>query len=278
MVVHAHPDDEAGQTGGTLARYAAAGCRTVLVTCTDGRLGDTPAGSKPGAPDHRPSEVAALRSAELATAAAALGISEVVELGHPDSGLPADPNAVAPGAFSRLDAEPIVDRLTGLMRRYQPDVVITYPPNGLSYHPDHIRTHEVTVAAFERFRESGGHSEAAATRSGPEPKLYFIAVSLTRIQAVRARGLALLEPGSWIPPLEIGIEDSLVSTVIDVSGVWEQKVAALAAHASQGDAAALHALFSVADAADQVEEYMLARPGRTGEAIESDLFAGIHGI
>ncbi|MEU1591986.1 hypothetical protein ABZ468_03800 [Streptomyces sp. NPDC005708] len=59
--------------------------------------------------------------------------------------------------------------------------------------------------------------------------------------------------------------------------MWEQKIAALAAHASQGDAAALHALFSVADAADQVEECMLARPGRTGDAIESDLFAGIHG-
>ncbi|WP_460492919.1 PIG-L deacetylase family protein [Dactylosporangium cerinum] len=48
MAVHAHPDDEATGTGGVLARYAAEGVTTVLVTCTDGRCGDGPGGVKPG--------------------------------------------------------------------------------------------------------------------------------------------------------------------------------------------------------------------------------------
>jgi LmbE family N-acetylglucosaminyl deacetylase len=197
MLVHAHPDDEAGQTGGTLARYAAAGCHTVLVTCTDGRMGDGAAGSKPGAPGHRPSEVAARRSAELATAAAALNISEVVELGHPDSGMPADQDAVAPDAFCRGDAEPIVAHLIELMRQRQPDVVITYPPNGLSYHPDHIRTHEVTVAAFERFRESVRAGQARTIRRIVERDLSPVFTGPERAQRPTPRPYASASSAGW---------------------------------------------------------------------------------
>ncbi|XES00370.1 PIG-L deacetylase family protein [Streptomyces sp. S1D4-11] len=62
VIVHAHPDDEASQTGGTLARYAAAGVRTVLVTCTDGAQGDGAGSSKPGDRDH---ELSAGRRAAL---------------------------------------------------------------------------------------------------------------------------------------------------------------------------------------------------------------------
>ncbi|MEH0829242.1 PIG-L family deacetylase [Micromonospora sp. CPCC 205739] len=65
MAVHAHPDDEAASTGGVLARYAAEGITTVLVTCTDGRCGDGPGGVKPGDPGHDPAAVVATRQAEL---------------------------------------------------------------------------------------------------------------------------------------------------------------------------------------------------------------------
>src|ERR1700704_5648288 len=76
MVVHAHPDDESSQTGGTLAAYSAAGWRTILITCTDGAQGDGIAGSKPGQDEHDPKQVAQRRSLELDMAAAALGIHE----------------------------------------------------------------------------------------------------------------------------------------------------------------------------------------------------------
>ena len=66
MAVHAHPDDEATGTGGVLARYAAEGIRTVLVTCTDGGCGDGPGGVKPGDPGHDPAAVASMRRQELA--------------------------------------------------------------------------------------------------------------------------------------------------------------------------------------------------------------------
>ena len=82
MIVHAH-DDESSQTGGTLARYSAEGYRTVLVTSTDGRHGD--------AAGLDPSLVPARRSGELDLAAKALGISDVVKLAYPDSGLSEHP-------------------------------------------------------------------------------------------------------------------------------------------------------------------------------------------
>ena len=65
LAVHAHPDDEASSTGAVLARYAAEGIRTVLVTCTNGDQGDGPGGIKPDSPDHDPQAVSATRMAEL---------------------------------------------------------------------------------------------------------------------------------------------------------------------------------------------------------------------
>src|ERR1700712_3228989 len=157
MVVHAHPDDESSSTGGTLARYAALGHRTVLVTCTDGRLGDNADGAKPGQPGHDPDEVARRRSVELGDAAKVLNVSELVALGYPDSGFDGD---VAADAFSTRPVEPMVQQLVKLVRLHRPDVIIPYPPNGLSGHRDHIRTHEVVVAA---------HRDAVA--AGDAPKL-----------------------------------------------------------------------------------------------------------
>ncbi|WP_345655043.1 PIG-L family deacetylase [Streptomyces siamensis] len=277
MAVHAHPDDESSQTGGTLARYAAAGCHTVLVTCTDGGRGDgAPADGMTGAGNSTSSQVAAVRSAELAVATAALGVDEVIELGHPDSGMPEDPATIAPEAFSRMDSEPVVAQLTALMREFRPNVVITYPPNGLSFHPDHIQAHRVTVRAFRQYLATPPWPATATTGAGP--KLYFTAASRTRLQAVRTRGESLLPAGSWIPPLEIAIDDAAVTTVIDVSEVWPRKIAALAAHGSQADAAALHALFSVAMPDEQMEEFVLAVPAGTHTVVEDDLFAGLPGL
>ncbi|MGY4928419.1 PIG-L family deacetylase [Streptomyces sp. 900105755] len=274
MAVHAHPDDESSQTGGTLARYAAAGCRTVLVTCTDGGRGDgAPADGMPGADNSTTGQVAAVRSAELAIATAALGVDEVIELGHPDSGMPEGPATIAPEAFSRMDPEPVVTQLTALMREYRPDVVITYPPNGLSFHPDHIQAHRVTVDAFRQYLATTQRPATATTGAGP--KLYFVAASRTRLQAVRRRGESQLPAGSWIPPLEIAIDDAAVTTVIDVSEVWSRKIAALAAHGSQADAVALHALFSVATPDEQMEEFVLAVPAGARTVVENDLFAGL---
>src|ERR1700753_4450611 len=99
MAVHAHPHDAATGTGGVLARCAAEGIQTVLVTCTDGRCGDAPGGIKPGEPGHDPDAVVALRRAELEASCAVLGVSHLEVLGYPDSGMMGWPQNDAPGSF-----------------------------------------------------------------------------------------------------------------------------------------------------------------------------------
>lgn len=271
MIVHAHPDDESSQTGGTLARYAAAGCRTVLVTCTDGALGDAPnGGAKPGEAGHDPRQVAALRSRELDAATGALGVHDVVKLRYPDSGMSDAGAAVSAESFSRRPMMPMVEQMVRLMRIHRPDVVITYPPNGLSGHPDHIRTHDVVLAA---------HGNVVANAESDGPRLYYIAMSVSRIRAAQNAVHALFGDDAWAPPDDIAVDDAQITTVIDVGPHWRAKLEALAAHASQPDAAMLLQMFSASEESEtgaRVEEYIRAYPQTDGGAeVERDFFGGL---
>jgi LmbE family N-acetylglucosaminyl deacetylase len=285
MVVHAHPDDESSQTGGTLARYAAAGCYTVLITCTDGGQGDGAHGVKPNQPGHDPHEVAARRSQELDRAAAMLGVSVVVKLGYPDSGSTTDgEQGAAADSFSRRALRPMVTRLIRLMRRYQPDVVVTYPPNGLSGHPDHIRTHDLVVAAHTNVVANCRH-EAVLSQAADSlplgPKLYYIALSATWLRAAQTVALAVLGTDEWVPPDEMAVDDQQITTLIDVAPFWADKLRAISAHANQSDAAALLQVLSaagdLAEVGGRVEEYVRVYPPAVGPlpTMEHDFFESV---
>jgi LmbE family N-acetylglucosaminyl deacetylase len=271
MVVHAHPDDESSQTGGTLARYAAAGHRVILVTCTDGGQGDADGADQALLP--------ARRSRELDLAAAALGVTDVVKLGYPDSGVSDDGagptgTGAAADSFSKRPLMPMVTRLVLLMRLHQPDVIVTYPPNGLSGHPDHIRTHEIVVAAH---RNIVANAESDALR----PRLYYIAFSRSRLLEARAGARAVFGDDAWAPPDEMAVDDALITTTIDITPFVADKLRALAAHASQPDARALLQMFSAASdskgASGQVEEYVRAYPPSDGTpfTVEADFFDAV---
>jgi LmbE family N-acetylglucosaminyl deacetylase len=270
MIVHAHPDDESSQTGGTLARYAAAGCRTILVTCTDGSQGDSADGVKPGTPGHDPRRVAAHRSGELDAAAAALGVQVVVKLGYADSG--AD-GAIAE-SFSRVPTLPIITQLVRLLRLHQPDVLITYPPDGLSGHPDHVRTHEVVVAAHANVVANG--QPDSMHRAARVPRLYYIAMSVSRLRAVAEAVRAAFGGDAWSPPEELGTDDAAITTTIDVTAFWPDKLRALAAHASQPDAVMVRRALAEAGGRTgplvRVEEYVRVHPEEPAVAIETDFF------
>src|SRR5262245_41264721 len=147
LAVHAHPDDESSKGAGTLARYADEGARTVVVTCTDGAAGDilNPAMDQPGNLER----MVDLRREELAKALAVLNVSSHHWLGYRDSGMPdTEPNA-HPDAFVNAPLDQAVGRLVRIIRAERPQVVLCYDESGGYPHPDHIRDHEVTVAAFE---------------------------------------------------------------------------------------------------------------------------------
>ena len=104
MAVHAHPDDEATSTGGVLAKYADEGITTVLVTCTNGELGDSGA-IKPGEDGHNIEDVVRLRTSELEASAKVLGITHLEMLGYHDSGMMGWPQNDLPGAFWSVPVE-----------------------------------------------------------------------------------------------------------------------------------------------------------------------------
>ncbi|NIZ89805.1 PIG-L family deacetylase [Kineosporiaceae bacterium B12] len=141
MSLHAHPDDEALLTGGTLARAAAEGHRVVLVVATDGAAGLADAG--PGA------DLAQRRTRELAASAAALGVARVVRLGHRDSGYlePAGADGDAVPVFSALSVGQLAAEVAAVLREEGADVLTTYDARGGYGHPDHVHVHAVGVAA-----------------------------------------------------------------------------------------------------------------------------------
>ncbi|MDQ1744855.1 MAG: hypothetical protein QOE23_3194, partial [Pseudonocardiales bacterium] len=130
MAVHAHPDDEATGTGGVLAKAAAEGLRTVLVTCTDGRCGDGPGGVKPGEPGHDPDAVVEMRRGELEKSCAVLNVSHLELLGYADSGMMGWPANAAPGSFWSTPVADAAGQLAAILDEERADVLTCYDDNG----------------------------------------------------------------------------------------------------------------------------------------------------
>jgi LmbE family N-acetylglucosaminyl deacetylase len=223
MAVHAHPDDEALGTGGILARYADEGVNTVLVTCTNGELGDGPGGIKPEDPKHDEALVVPLRLQELRASCDVLGVNHLELLGYHDSGMEGWPQNSAPTSFWQTPVNVAGRRLAELMRLYRPQVVVTYDEHGFYGHPDHIQAHRVTRAAMDECEI-------------PE-KLYYTAVARSTL---RGFGEQLAEAGIDIPVdvdanPDFGTPDELITTTVDCTSVVGRKFASLAAHRSQSD-------------------------------------------
>ena len=146
LSVHAHPDDESSKGAPTVAKYHDEGVTTVLVCCTGGEMGSilNPAMDR----EEIKANLPAVRKEELATAAAIIGYDYVEMLGYRDSGMAGDESNNHPDCFAAADENEAVGKLVAHLRRYRPHVVLTYGDDQEIYpHPDHLRVHDVTVAA-----------------------------------------------------------------------------------------------------------------------------------
>src|SRR5579883_2187537 len=142
---HAHPDDEAIATGGTMAALADQGHRVVLVTATAGELGEVPEGLlDPG------ESLVDRRRRELDEACRFLGVHHRVELGYRDSGMAGDESNRHPDSFAMADLEEAASRLARLLHEEQTDVLVIYDEHGVYDHPDHVRVHDVGRLAADR--------------------------------------------------------------------------------------------------------------------------------
>jgi LmbE family N-acetylglucosaminyl deacetylase len=215
---HAHPDDEAITTGGTIARAAAAGHRVVVVFATRGELGEVPEDLAHG------ESLAERRSEETARAAAILGVSRVEYLGYRDSGMAGDPANDEPDSFARADVEEAARRLAAILDEESAEVVTIYDPVGGYHHPDHIQVHRVGVRAAE-IAGTPRVYEATADRDHFMDQIRVVRDSLGD------------ESPFEIPPAEAFADHfaaaAEITTRVDVRPYLALKRATLAAHSSQ---------------------------------------------
>ncbi|MFJ9821532.1 PIG-L family deacetylase [Streptomyces sp. NPDC101151] len=213
LAVFAHPDDESLFAGGVLARHAAAGARTAVVTAT--WAADT------------------LRSAELAQALRILGAGKPRMLGYADDRVPQS----APGSARLCDAplDEAVRRLVAHIREFRPEVMVTHDAyGGLTGHPDHVHTHRVTILAAQ----AAGLEQLYPDSGAPwQPRALYLAT----------------HPHSAVPALRnlvgtqktvYSVPDEQVTATVDVGPWMEQKIAAVLAHRTEVERGAVPGLIA----------------------------------
>jgi mycothiol S-conjugate amidase len=282
MAVHAHPDDESSKGAATMARYVDEGVDVLVVTCTGGERGSI---LNPALQHRKDIEenISEIRRMEMDRARAILGVRQHW-LGFVDSGLPeGDPLPPLPeGCFALVPLEVAVERLVREIRDFRPHVVTTYDEYGGYPHPDHIRCHEISVAAFDaaadpdQFPDSGDPWQAL--------KLYYdVGFSMERTTALHAE---LLERGlespfeEWFQRREEWLSKRRppkITTRVNVADWFERRDAALLAHATQVDPNGwfFSVPLDVQREAWPTEDFELARSLVDSTLPEDDLFAGV---
>jgi mycothiol S-conjugate amidase len=276
LSVHAHPDDEASKGAGTVAKYHAAGVHTVLVTCTGGEEGDilNPAMDTPEVR----ADIGAVRARELEAAVAIIGYDELVLLGYRDSGMPDSAANSHAESFAAAPLDEAIGRLVAEVRRARPQVIVTYGDDHTGYpHPDHIRVHDISVAAFD----ASGDPDAFPDAGEPyEPlKLYYTVWSKRRVVATHEKFVELgLESPFDARWLDRPGEDEKITTSIDLTGFADVRREALLAHATQVDPTSKF-WFGLPPEVQRTihpfDDYVLARSRVESDLPESDLFAGV---
>ena len=250
VFLHAHPDDEAIFTGGTLRLLADAGWRTIVVFATGGELGAPPPTAE-GEGTAGPDDVAGVRHGESEAAAVELGVTRVHHLGFTDSGLPTEHGFVpAPGSLAAAPLDEVADRVTQILLDERAVTIVTYDAHGIYGHPDHIVVHRAGVLAATRCGLTTRY-EATVDRE----YLHFVETHLVEeAHAAGATPASLLgtggsvndlrptelTPGAHMRESRLGLAASgfgtptvLVDLALDVAAALPTKRAAMAAHSSQ---------------------------------------------
>ncbi len=229
LAVFAHPDDEAFGSGGTLAKYAGEGHHVVLVCATRGEVGEIADESLA-----TPETLGQVREKELRCAAAKIGVSELIFLNYRDSGMIGTPENENPKALINAPAEEVVPEIVRIIREVQPQVVITFEPNGGYGHPDHIAIHKHTVAAFH-LAADGQYKPELGSAWQPD-RLFYTAIPSSFFLEVRDKMSALGMDTSDLDRFEEAGEhwpDEQIHVVIDVKDWVEAKWEALYCHRTQ---------------------------------------------
>ncbi len=260
LCVLAHPDDESLAIGGTLAKYAAEGMETFLLMGTRGEKGwlQDPA-RYPG-----PEELGRLRAAELRAAARILGLRELNVLGYVD------------GEVDQADPEQMIARIVFHLRRLRPEVVVTFDPNGMYGHPDHIALSQFTAAAVICAADPCyGPAGLAPHRVN---KLYYRVHTREELEAYQSVFGDLHMSIDGVERSGAGWQDWAITTRVHTAPYWRTTWQAIACHRTQVPIqAATHQLFKrhQKNALGYEGYYRVFSTVNGGRSREADLFEGL---
>lgn len=279
MAVHAHPDDESSKGAATYAAYLERGAEVMIVSCTGGERGDV---LNALAARHPKSsyDLASMRRDEMARATEIIGF-EHRWLGYEDSGYVPEGDPVPEGSFGDIPKEISAEPLVRLVRSFKPHVLITYNERGGYPHADHIRTHEISMIAWE----TSGDSDAYPGTGEPWEiqKLYFEEIFNPDRANKVLETLTETQPDS--PLLEmlqdyverVASRPNTRTTSVPVAEFFDKRDAALRAHESQVEPD--HPFFfwpnDLLRRAWPFEDYRLVESRVPTTLPEDDLFAGI---
>lgn len=276
LTVHAHPDDEASKGASLVAQYRAEGIGATLVCCTGGELGEVlnPAMDRPEVVN----DLAAVRLAELEASVDVIGFDRWDLLGYRDSGMPDMAENADPANFWNADIDEATGRLVTIIRRDRPQVLITYSDDQGGYpHPDHLRTHDISVLAFDRAGDPDWYPEAG--QPWEPSKLYYTIWSKSRVlavhEAMQDRGIVSPFDDEWLARFT---QDHRITTRVDISRFFSVRDRALLAHATQVDPASPFWFGLPSDVAAEVypwDEYIRVASRVPAPLPEDDLFAGL---
>jgi len=294
LLVHAHPDDESIGNGASMAKYVAEGAHVTLVTCTLGEEGEVLVDNLAHLAADRDDLLGQHRTGELKDAMKALGVTDHRFLGgsgryrdtgmaYNDRGLAIGPSTIRDDTFWRADLTEASNHLVEIIREIRPQVLVTYDENGGYGHPDHVQAHRVAMyasvlAAVPSYRQDLG-------AAWDVPKIYWNAMSesLMRqgLRQLREMGdfttFEAMDPEGILPPFAMA--DEWLTTEIDANEYVDQKLAAMAAHATQisVDGPFFALSNNIGNHVWGTEFYRLvkghASSGATGR--ETDIFAGV---
>lgn len=264
LAVFAHPDDESLAMGGTLARYAHAGVEVSLVCATRGEWGLI---SDPALATRE--NLAEVREDELRAACQVLGISQLHFLDCPDSDV------------NHTDWPEVEEKIVRHIRKLRPDVIVTFGPDGLYGHPDHIAVSTLATAAFKSAADASRCTEQLkqGLQTHQASKLYYAQFPQTlAAELIASLSVEHDAPQLWgFDPDSFGVPEELITTRIDVGDEVLKRLQALRCHRTQLEADNVFALIDdhTARCFLSQEYFRLVEPDAICGVIEEDLFDNI---
>jgi LmbE family N-acetylglucosaminyl deacetylase len=227
LAVFPHPDDETFSAAGVMAAAVERGLPVTVISATRGEAGES---SIPGLDD--PERLGVVRERELREAMRQIGVSDVRLLGYRDSGMAGSPSAEHPQAFIRVPVETAAARLVPHIRSVRPQVILTFGPEGLYGHPDHLHMHHVALRAIQVAADPS-HKDRATSQPWQTPVLYFAAFPREEMLTLFDRPDSPLRTLPADARANLGTPRSEITHRINIEPWADSKRAAIASHRTQ---------------------------------------------